>query len=259
VLDSVVVCDIIQSLVNNQTTQYLVDAAAAHSGDWLNAVPISACWVRLNDEAVRVAVGLRLDTELCQPYHCVCMWCIGRQSWIPCTILQLKSWLLPAPSFYQWFDMARFMQGRFTTHGLLWSDDKRPDGLTLIPWRNGRCVTWEVKVADTVAPSYLSISSSCVPSAAEAAAKRKEDKYTEIACNFHFFPIAFEIFGTDFPSALGHRISSITHGCPTGDLFLFPTILYSIQQCMEQLIFCGGPFVWPGTPPAPSHTHSRMC
>jgi len=66
---------------------------------------------------------------------------------------------------------------------------------------------------DTVAPSYLSISSAC---AAEAAAKRRQDKYTESACNYHIFPIAFEPFGrinqvgTDFISALGHRISSIT-------------------------------------------------
>jgi len=63
-----------------------------------------------------------------------------------------------------------------------------------------------------VAPSCLSILFACATSAAEAAAKRKEDKYTEIACNYLFFPIAFETFGpvnqvgTDFISALGHRI-----------------------------------------------------
>ena len=51
-------------------TQYhrarLLAVAAAHSGDWLNAVPISACGLRLNDEAIRVAVGLRLGSENCQ-------------------------------------------------------------------------------------------------------------------------------------------------------------------------------------------------
>ena len=39
--------------------------------------------------------------------------------------------------------------------GLLRSDGKRPDGLTLIPWQNGRSVTWDVTVTDTVAQSYL--------------------------------------------------------------------------------------------------------
>jgi len=46
----------------------------------------------------------------------VCLWCIGRHSWIPCTILQTQSRPLTASSFYRWFDMARFIQGMFTIH-----------------------------------------------------------------------------------------------------------------------------------------------
>jgi len=88
-------------------------------------------------------------------------------------------------------------------HGLLRSDNKRHEGLTLIPWRDGRCAIWDVTVTDTVAPFYLSMSSACAVSAAEA-----EEKYIEIACYHHFFPFAFETFGPinqvgeDFISAL---------------------------------------------------------
>ena len=32
----------------------------AHSGDWLHTLPISACGLHLEDNAIRVAVGLRL-------------------------------------------------------------------------------------------------------------------------------------------------------------------------------------------------------
>ena len=35
-----------------------------HSGDWLRALPISAIGLRLDDEAVRVAVGIRLGSIL---------------------------------------------------------------------------------------------------------------------------------------------------------------------------------------------------
>ena len=35
-------------------------ASSQHSGDWLFALPIASCGLRLDDEAVRVAVGLRL-------------------------------------------------------------------------------------------------------------------------------------------------------------------------------------------------------
>jgi hypothetical protein len=47
-------------------------AAAEHSGDWLNALPITSCGLRLDNEAVRVAVGLRLRCSLCQLHQCPC-------------------------------------------------------------------------------------------------------------------------------------------------------------------------------------------
>ena len=43
-----------------------------HSNDWLHALPISSCGLRFDNEAVRVAVGLRLGLELCQPNSCPC-------------------------------------------------------------------------------------------------------------------------------------------------------------------------------------------
>ena len=42
----------------------LLAASAPHSGDWLHALPLSTCGLRLDNEAVRVAVGLRLGTSL---------------------------------------------------------------------------------------------------------------------------------------------------------------------------------------------------
>ena len=42
-----------------------------HSSDWLHALSI-ACGLRLDNEAVRVAVGLRLGVDLCTPHDCPC-------------------------------------------------------------------------------------------------------------------------------------------------------------------------------------------
>ena len=96
-------------------------------------------------------------------------------------------------------------------HGLARSDGKRPDGLTLIPWREGRSATWDVTVTDTVAVSYVAMSSVCAASAAEArinARNANTPKYLESI----FFPLAFETMGPinrdgqDFISEPGHRI-----------------------------------------------------
>ncbi|KMS65379.1 hypothetical protein BVRB_036580, partial [Beta vulgaris subsp. vulgaris] len=64
--------------------------------------------------------------------------------------------------------------------GLIRSDGKRPDGVTQIPWSEGKCATWDVTVTDTLAASNVSSSISAAGSAAEAAASKKLQKYSEL-------------------------------------------------------------------------------
>jgi len=47
-------------------------ATAPHSGDWLNALPIASCGLRMDDESVRVSVALRLGLSVCVPHTCPC-------------------------------------------------------------------------------------------------------------------------------------------------------------------------------------------
>ena len=64
--------ELAQKIQDIQNRARFLAVSAPHSGDWLNALPISACGLRLDDEAVRVAIGLRLGTSLCEPHTCVC-------------------------------------------------------------------------------------------------------------------------------------------------------------------------------------------
>src|SRR6218665_2435030 len=45
---------------------------AQHAGDWLHSLPITSCGMRLSDETLRVAVGLRLGANICEPHTCAC-------------------------------------------------------------------------------------------------------------------------------------------------------------------------------------------
>src|SRR5271163_2457920 len=100
--------------------------------------------------------------------------------------------------------------------GLARSDGKRPDGLTLIPWGTGRCLIWDVTVADTLAASYLSLTSVTPGSAAERAASKKVDKYIDLATTRIFVPLAFETLGpiceaaSSFLQDLGGRLTAVT-------------------------------------------------
>ena len=60
----------------------LLAANSEHSGDWLHDLPNAACDLRLDDNANRVAVGLRLGSSLC-------------------TVLQAQQWTLAAPRVYR--------------------------------------------------------------------------------------------------------------------------------------------------------------
>ena len=88
----------------------LLAVASPHAGDWLKAFPIASCGLRLEDEAIRVSVGLRLGLPIFKPHTCVCgamvderglhglscMRGIGRLYHV--TIISMTSCVVPLPA-----------------------------------------------------------------------------------------------------------------------------------------------------------------
>ena len=114
----------------------LLAASSAHSGDWLHAIPISSCGLRLNDDAVRVAVGLRLGSNLCDQHVCVCgakVDCRGTHG-LSCKRSAGRS---ARHAFVNDLIHRALVRAGIASvkepAGLLRTDGKRPDGLTLIP------------------------------------------------------------------------------------------------------------------------------
>ena len=81
------------------------------------------------------------------------------------------------------------------------TDQKRPDGLTLVPWAVGKQLLWDVTVVDSLAPDRNNAGSVCNPGTAVAdAEEQKHDKYKdEVDDGYLFQPLAFEIQGAASP------------------------------------------------------------
>ena len=58
------------------------------------------------------------------------------------------------------------------------TDQKRPDGLTLVSWAVGKQLLWDVTIVDSLAPCRINARSVCNPGTAAAEGEeRKNDKY----------------------------------------------------------------------------------
>jgi len=194
--------------------------------------------LRLDDEAVRVAVALRLGLKVCVPHSCHC----GQD---------VDAWGLHA-------SVCKHAPGRIQRHhalndiiaracasagvpvskepsGLFPGDIRRPDGITLIPWQAGKALAWDPTVTSTLADSYIHQSATTAGAAAELAAARKVSKYDDIPVSFMFQPVALETLGPINDSAirfvedLGRRISAISSEAREG-VFLFQRLSVLMQR-----------------------------
>ena len=181
---------------------------------------------------------MRLGTNLCEPHTCVCsadvnatgthgLACkrsagrIGRHQYLNDIIWRaINRANVPAVKEPQ---------------GLIRTDGKRPDGVTQIPWSEGKCVTWDVTVTDTFAASNVRLSSLSAGSAAEAAAARKELKYSGLTAGYTFVPIALETMGStnasgaEFIDQIGKRSHAIT-GDVRERMFLRKRLSVALQR-----------------------------
>ena len=80
--------------------------------------------------------------------------------------------------------------------GLNRGDGKRPDGLTIFPWKFGKALVWDITVVDTVAQSYVAATSHQAGAAANAAENRKRSKYRALENQFIVLPIGSETMGS---------------------------------------------------------------
>ena len=210
---------LLASATDDSDRARILASQCSTSGAWLQCLPLSAIGLHMDNDAVRVAVGLRLGANLCAPHICVCgasVNALGTHG-LACKKSAGRHPRHGILNDIIWRGMQRAqIPSSKEPVGLFRSDGKRPDGVSLIPWALGRCLTWDVTSPDTLAPSHLATTAIHAGSAAEKAAVAKIRKYTSLLSTHIFLPLAFETLGawgtqaTSFISELGRRLSAIT-------------------------------------------------
>ena len=222
--DAPVVQELSRSLLENaaeeRTKARLLASMCKESGAWLNAFPISSCGLRMDNETTWVAIGLRLGAPLCQPHQChhcgsavdafathglSCRWSEGR---IPrhAAINDIIHHSLTSAK----------VPSRLEPNGLFRSDGKCPNGLSLVPWKEGKPLIWDATCPNTFAASHLESASNIPGIVAEQAEESKCLKYSSLRSSYHFVPVGIETSGVFGPQAaaflhdLGRRLKTTT-------------------------------------------------
>ena len=223
---------------DDKTHARVLASSTKESGAWLRALPVSTVGNLLSDDALKIAVALRLGAPICDPHRCVCgthvdstgqhgLSCIksrGRYSRHAALNEAVKRALGSAQ-----------IPSKLEPSGLNFEKRTRPDGVTQFSWKNGKCMAWDSTCVDTLAKSY--IRKTCVKAggAAEDAESDKVKKYAHLDNQYDFYAIGFETLGSWGPSALdilsqiGNRIKAHTGDMRTME-FLRQRIGIEIQR-----------------------------
>ena len=88
--------------------------------------------------------------------------------------------------------------------GLYRSDGKCPDGASVVPWRCGKSLVWDVTCVNTLAASHQALAAREPRVVAVDGESKKHSKYAHLESTHHFVPVAVETLG-----ALGPEASSL--------------------------------------------------
>ena len=136
----------------------LLASSQPESGAWLSAVPVPSLGTQLSPDELRIAIALRTGSKLCENHQCKC----GRN------VDEYGFHLLSC----------QFNEGRHPRHaaindiicralksagipsvlepvGLNRGDGKRPDGITIFPFSQGKALCWNATCVNTFGESSV--------------------------------------------------------------------------------------------------------
>ena len=197
----------------------LMASAQSESGSWASAIPVPSLGTQLSPDELRIAIALRTGSKICENHTCKC----GKN-------VDIHGYHLLS---------CHFNEGRHPRHaalndiicralksagvpsvlepvGLNRGDGKRPDGITIFPFSQGKALCWDATCVNTFGESSVNDTAIEAGSAAGKAENSKRAKYPDLVRRFRFEPVTIETSGVFGPSTkniifeIGKRISEKT-------------------------------------------------
>ena len=141
-----------------------------------------------------------------------------------------------------WVLSSAKVPSRLEPSGLYRSDGKRPDGITIVPWKNGKLLVWDATCPDTYAPSYSALATRESGAVAAQAEERKCSKYCHLVSSHTFAPVAIETSGaigprtSEFLRELGRWLRQVT-GEVKSTIYLLQHLSVAIQRGNAASVF----------------------
>lgn len=248
------------------TKARMLALAEEESGGWLRVLPSPYLGTLLDLDVLRIASGIRLGAEICEPYTCLCGYPVDKFGTRGLSCIKKKGTFIRHIMLNDLLSKALSTAGfpsALEPPGLVRADGKRADGMTLVPWMKGKCLVWDATCVDTIASSYLPSTSKKAGAAANQASLRKEKLYEDIFIKHNFLAFAVETFGTFsedtklFVKKLGPILNSksgnvyaktffvnkISLAIQRGNAFLVPYFQLLIQFCFS-FVSCSSPLTF---------------
>ena len=200
----------------------LLAASAPSSGAWLQVMPLPSLGLLMDSQTVRTSVALRLGEPICEPHPCRCgsqvdrlghhgLSCRYSAGRLPrhANLNDVVKRGLAAAGIPSWLEPVGLDRG----------DGRRPDGITVFPYSQGKCLCWDATCVDSLSATAVVESAIESGSAAHSAERRKREKYRNLSERYIFEPLAVETMGVIGPSSrkflaeLGRRIAAATGEC----------------------------------------------
>ena len=139
----------------------LLASQQKEAGAWLCAPPVSSLGLRMCNDGIWVAVGLRLGVSLCTPHLCSMCKSPVDASGVHGLSCRMSKGRLPRQlalnNIIHRALSAANIPSTLVSRELCRLHGKRPDGLTITPWSKGRALVWDVTCWDSFAASNVLI------------------------------------------------------------------------------------------------------